>query len=208
MPKLQNTLIDRLKHSMHDKQINARELAQRAQVGSSFVYDILSGKSVNPTTRKLSAVADILEVSVPYLLNGEQFKVAIPTLRLEIRNAKSVLISEPSTGENLFFHRQWVREMLKTNPASLRMVVITDDSMEPTLHRGDMVMINLTKKIPSPSGMFIIIQNNKLVARKLEFSGARKTIRVLSDHPAYPNDERLTYRLQILGRIVWLARKV
>ena len=51
--EMNQALIERLRIAMERAQVNARELAETAEVGRSFVYDVLSGKSLNPTTHKL-----------------------------------------------------------------------------------------------------------------------------------------------------------
>ena len=60
-------LIIRLKEEMEKSNINALELAEKAGVGATFVYDILKGKSKNPTSKKLLSIAEALNVSLSYI---------------------------------------------------------------------------------------------------------------------------------------------
>ena len=58
---------DRLRESMDARNMNCIQLANAAGVRTSFLYDILSGKSVNPSVVHLSKVATALQVNLSYL---------------------------------------------------------------------------------------------------------------------------------------------
>ncbi|KAI8088923.1 uncharacterized protein BX664DRAFT_385502 [Halteromyces radiatus] len=61
----------KIKKLMIRKGMNARMLASQADVGRSFVYDVLNGKAVNPSSKKLQAITNVLDVSLSYLINCE-----------------------------------------------------------------------------------------------------------------------------------------
>lgn len=81
---------------MWEKGINARNLAMAAKTGRSFVYDILSGKSADPTITRLRRIAVALETTVEELMGGslnlkiatknveERYKVILNKARLSI----------------------------------------------------------------------------------------------------------------------------
>ena len=95
MNQVSSALAKRLKIEMDRKDLNARELAELAGLGSSLAYDILSGKSTNPTTKKLSAVAKVLGVSVLYLMHGEESSNESGAL-LSFRQKAAELVAIPS----------------------------------------------------------------------------------------------------------------
>lgn len=61
---------------MLERGINARKLAIEANLGASFVYDLLSGKSVNPTFSRIKSIAAVLNVSPSYILSDDNIQNA------------------------------------------------------------------------------------------------------------------------------------
>lgn len=208
--------------------INARELAERANVGRSFVYDILNGKSTNPTSQKLAAVADVLHVSVPYLLTGdESFTLAtgdthtassggahiatIPSIAIESSKGGSTVITDDAAEKAYSFHESWLKEELGVNSKDLRVIYVRGDSMQPTLQENDMVLVNTTHKTPSPAGIFVLFDGIGLMIKRLEFaskdpSDTTPMVRILSDNPQYGQYERPLSEINIVGRIIWYSR--
>lgn len=201
--------------------INARQLADKANVGRSFVYDVLSGKSANPTTKKISAVADVLGVSVPYLIGGIsndndilQYSqggfVAVPELYSYGSDIKGASICIDTSKENHFFLKEWVERSLMSNPEHLRILTIQDDGMEPSFKKDDTVLLDIKKNVPTPPGIFAIHDGNSLLIRRLEFSNITQDgpIRVLSDNPLYSAFEVSQDEINIVGKVLWFSRIV
>ena len=207
-------LVGRLKMAMLKKGLNPKTLAEKANVGRSFVYDILNGKSTNPTSTKLTAIAEQLNVSVQYLLSG---------VITEGQDAKndiaeiSGLIVEPdvegnmqvtTNGDKLFFcENAWVKDKLKTTPQNLRLVTIAGDSMSPTIQNADQILVNITQNLPNPPGLFVLFDGLGLHAKRLEMINKDK-IRVMSDNSQYLAYEMNVQEINIIGKIVWLGREL
>lgn len=220
--EMNQALIERLRIAMERAQVNARELAENAEVGRSFVYDVLSGKSLNPTTHKLSAVANSLGVSMSYLLYGEESWggskhpkmeqkptdiLSITTLAIENSTTGATLVTEEREDKPFFFHRNWVKQKLNANPNDLRVVDVKGDSMSPTLSEGDTVLINLKENTPSPPGIFILFDGFSLVLKRLELQ-PDGTVQILSDNLNYAPHTRPLSNINIIGRVVWIGREL
>jgi len=221
-------LAKRLRNEMVRKSINARELAKNASVGDSFVYDILSGKSTNPTTKKLSAVAAVLRTSVPYLLYGnetynnifpsvpftissnEDDLIALPTLGLETYEDGNAVITEEQTEKPHYFHKLWITRKLQSQPENLRVTIIEDDSMSPIINREDMIVIDISKKRPSPSGLFAIYDGLGLAVKRLEYINhpTNPMIHIISDNPKYKDYEREPSHVTVIGKAIWVSRQL
>lgn len=65
------TLVERIKKIAKQKNMNLKETAIKAGIGENSIY---RWKDQNPTSESLSKVADVLGVSVDYLLNGKNEK--------------------------------------------------------------------------------------------------------------------------------------
>lgn len=222
-PSAANPIGSRLKHEMKKRGVTSSELARRAEVKTSFIYDIISGKSANPSTIKLARVADSLGVSLAYLagharedvvpLSGgndaDDSYVCVPRLAVDMPQGGSV-VSGRQDGEPFYFRRTWIIEQLRANPADMRVASVRGDSMEPTLFHNDTVLVDVAKKNPSPPGVFMIFDGSGLVAKRLEYLADHKppSVHVISDNPQYSNYERTIEDMRIIGRVVWFSREI
>jgi len=213
-------LKDRLKEAIRQRGINASELAKQAEVKPSFVYDILNGKSSNPSTSKMARISGALEVTLPSLLGIEEMTtpyqgefseyVVISSILAAGCGSSGGMVVEEKKGEPYYFRRSWVNNRLKTEPENLRMVFVEGDSMTPTLCQEDMVLVDITKQNPSPSGIFVLFDGMGLVAKRLEYLPQSRppSVRVLSDNPQYHAYEHPIDETEIMGRVVWFAREI
>ncbi len=216
-----NIIIKRLKTEMDRVGINARELAERANVGRSFVYDILSGKSENPTTKKLSAIADVLGVNVLYLLGDEKKAlettkredtsqlVSIASLQIEASAGGGTIVNDEKESDKYFyFEKSWIKNVLNASPNDLRIISVTGDSMYPTLWDGDNVLVDIRQNYASPPGIFVLFDGIGLVVKRLETMPDTGLVRIISDNPQYPQYKRSLGEIKIIGRVVWFSRKI
>lgn len=211
-------LASRIKAHMLRKGLNPKTLAEGAKVGRSFVYDILNGKSTNPTSSKLTAIADELGVSVQYLLSGvhqimgsKQREwsdvVEISSIEIEPSINGATIVSTHNERKPYYFRSDWVQKKLNARPEDLRAIFVRGDAMNQTLHEGDMLLVNITQKSPNPPGIFLLFDGMGLVIKRLEMV-TKDQVRVLSDNAQYSPYERNLDELNIVGKVIWLAREL
>jgi phage repressor protein C with HTH and peptisase S24 domain len=88
------------------------------------------------------------------------------------------------------------------------MLTISGDSMNPTLAHNDMVLIDTSKKHPTPPSIFVLFDGFGLVAKRCEYIETTGKIRLSSDNPTYSSYERSADEVVIVGRVVWFAREI
>jgi len=214
----QTPLVRRLHAEMERCQINARELAAQADVGASFIYDILRGKSANPTTGKLSKVAQVLGVSLTYLLDAEPETyaaplpaddlVAITIIDHESSSAPDALVPDISTPP-YYFHKQWLQQQISSSPESLRLLFMHDNSMEPTLSQGDMMLIDTNLTSGDDGAIFVIFDNFNLLVRRISLDQNEGHTVITADNKASPlPPPNIEDNLEIAGKVVWLSRQI
>ncbi len=198
----------RLKEAMEQRGVNTAELARDAGVKKTFLYDVLSGKSLHPSTITLAKVAAELKLPLAYFTGAN----VAPS---PSRAGKAPFVSIASlskTGEDreyYYFRRSWIKEQLDATPENLRLMFIQGGSMVPTLEAGDQVLVNTADTIPSPEGLFALKEGETFIAKRLErVAGKTAKLRVLSDNPKYRPYETAASDLTIVGRIVWMARSL
>lgn len=207
-----STLIgQRLKLEMKKRGISSAKLALEAGVKTSFIYDVISGKSTNPSTVKLARVAECLGISLTALVGAAPEMAANSN---ETTDITDIQVITPPEGHTLSavapmqLSRHWVHAQLGTEPAHLRWLQVIGDSMEPSLQSRDWVLIDTQQHLPSPPGIFALHDGFSYSIKRLEFISPQPpmTLRISSDNPQYNDYDKSLDDIRILGRVVWFGR--
>ena len=214
-----NPIGQRLRLEMKKRGFSSVELAKRADVKTSFIYDIISGKSANPSSVRLARVAECLGISLTYLAgssnainDGYQFAVLSAsqdyTSIMHLSVEEGTIVAQEIADSPYHFHKEWLKKHVKAAPENLRLFTIHGDNMTPTLHNGDFIMVDIRQTHPSPSGIYVLFDGVALVAKRLEYIAHAKqpTIRIISDNAHYSTHECLLAEAKIVGRAVWFSR--
>lgn len=217
----QNDIGRRLQREMKKRGMSSVELAKRADVKTSFLYDVISGKSANPSSIKLARVAESLGISLTYLagtsdspMDGYQFSlpqqsqdyVVIPSLRVE----QGRLLTYEDRAATFQFRKDWLDKKLGIAPQDLRMLSVQGDNMQPSLCHGDMLMVDTTQKYPTPPGIFVLFDGMGLVVKRLETAAQsdKPKLRISCDNPQYSAYDSPADEVTIVGRVVWFSRDI
>ena len=103
-----------------------------------------------------------------------------------------------------------IRHEFRARPDDLRMVTVDGVSMEPLLSSGDRILIDVSRKVPVPPGIFVIWDGMGLVAKHIEHVPHSDPPMVVlkSLNPEYDSYERPVEEIRIVGRAVWVSRKL
>ena len=219
------TMADRLRARSRQLGMTAGRIAELAGVNRSFVYDIMRGRSENPSLEKLDLISETLNVERNWLLHGigdvdgespimedpMGAFVSISSVQISASMGGGNLVSDDvENGKPYHFQRSWILHDLKADPTNLRIMHVEGDSMMPTLHSGDVVLVDLSKRMPTPPGIFVLFDGMGLVAKRLEHipNHDPPKVRVISDNTFYTPYERTADEVNIIGRIRWFAREI
>ena len=110
----------------------------------------------------------------------------------------------------LGFPSSLLRRITSAPAASLQLISVSGDSMDPTLADGDLVMIDIARKQPSPPGIFILDDGVGLVAKRVDAvpNTTPPMLRLSSDNPAYSNYQRHLDEVHIIGQVIWFGRSL
>ena len=105
---------------------------------------------------------------------------------------------------------EYVRAELHVDVDIARIIEVQGDSMEPTLRAGDRVMVDMGSKVPSPPGVFALWDGFGVVVKRLEHipNSDPPLLKVKSDNKLHNEYERTAEEVNIIGRVVWYARRV
>lgn len=118
------SIADRLKARARQLGINAAQVAKLAGVNRSFVYDIMRGRSENPSLERLQLVADALKVDRNWLLHGlgsvegespiiehpDDIFVVMRSVRVTAAMGGGAVMEQPTEdGKPYHFQKSWIR---------------------------------------------------------------------------------------------------
>lgn len=105
--------------------------------------------------------------------------------------------------ERLAFVKSWVNSHYQ--PTDLFLITAQGHSMTPTIHEGDILLVDKSRKRPTDDGIYILSVEHELIAKRLQrlFDGS---VKIVSDNKAYSEQlvpQEQVERLNIVGRVVW-----
>ncbi|WP_421281643.1 S24 family peptidase [Aeromonas taiwanensis] len=107
----------------------------------------------------------------------------------------------------LAFRRKWLK-FRQLNPDNLAVVFAKGDSMEPTIHSGDSILVDLSRNQIQDGGLFVLRLGDELYAKRLQ-KRVDGGVNIISDNKTgyetlsvLPNELE---SLSIIGKVVWLG---
>lgn len=219
------SLPERLADRMKDLDISQAELARRVGISQPSINAILKGDT--RTSKHLRSIALELETTEGWLLGETEDPVAgaITALDREGMAERLGLHLVPehdsgwAMGEGSFlevvehtgfraFDREWLRSVSSGNLSKLFVAHGDGDSMEPTLHDGDVVLIDQAQRT--------IEKQDRIWALTIGGLGTIKRVAKLpnGDYELASDNHRIRPRivsaeeLIVVGRVVWIGRRI
>jgi phage repressor protein C with HTH and peptisase S24 domain len=203
-----------------------RALSERAGLNHKAVNQILNNKTTSNRGSTLTKLAAAMGVDPAQLLRGERR----PVERREIvREAAGLVIREYDVGASAGYGAEppeldghgetpilaeWSmpEDLVRahTTPGRrLALIRVEGNSMEPDYHPGERVLVDLSRRKPSPPGEFVIWDGMGLVLKRVELVPGTNAsrIRLISINPGYtPYEVDLdehTIVARVIGKWQW-----
>ena len=219
------SLAQRLNARMKKLGMSQAELARRVKVSQPTIQAIASGDTQN--SRHLAKIALELETTPAYLLGetddptdgaivfsdreaiAERLGLAlIPELELGYSmGSGSVLEEYRQTGVRVF-DQDWLRGIMNGSFDELFVARGEGDSMEPTLKDGDVILIDTAQKDIRQQDRIWAISYGDLgmIKRVRRLPGG--TYRIISDNPNVQPFDVADGEMYVVGRVVWIGRRI
>ena len=102
-----------------------------------------------------------------------------------------------------FYPLSFLQSFTRANVSNLAIVRVVGDSMVPTLHGGDVIMVDMSQTSPINHGIFVLAIGNETLVKRLQYEMSTKLVSVISDNERYKDEEMQPDDLHIIGRVVW-----
>ncbi|NYD91417.1 XRE family transcriptional regulator [Sphingomonas melonis] len=211
----------RLAEVMKARGIGQSDLARRVGVQQGTISKIINGSTSN--SRYLLRIARELGTTPAYL-EGEiddpgddapqpaaRGALAIPDM-VELQQIDfaygmgATYVDGHVDVQLLHFPRVWIEAITTSPPAMLTWASGKGDSMTPTIHDGDLVLLDRSQRQ--------VVEQDALWAYTVGDLGAIKRLRVkgdrviiLSDNPSVPPDEERVEEVNIVARVIFIGRR-
>ena len=107
------------------------------------------------------------------------------------------------------FRRDWLHQR-GLHARNLSIVNARGDSMEPTINNGDMLLVDMSKKVPRDSSIYIIRSNDTLWVKRIQTQPDGKLL-LISDNKTYPPIQLNLDEfddVEIVGKVVNISKDI
>jgi phage repressor protein C with HTH and peptisase S24 domain len=200
---------------------NKKHFAEITGKSASHIYKICRGMS-RPSMAYLQELYGEYKVDLTWLLTGEHSEgvqvagipkdsdlVFAPMFDVQASAGMGSEVVAEDVEDYFAFNKTFLSRQLNVSGDELVFVTISGDSMLPTLHDGDRVLVDMSQKLVNHEGLYLLQSESGLMAKRL--SENKGVLRVVSDNPEYESrtiEASAREANPIAGKIVWCARVV
>ena len=134
----------------------------------------------------------------------------VPRYDVRAAGGHGAVASEEEPSGFLSFRRDWVRDMLGADPARLAVINATGDSMEPLIHEGDLLLVDLSVTVPAGDDIYVLERDGDLLVKKVHplLSGALIIDSLNQAYAVEAWSPGVDHRLRFVGRVRMISRAV
>ena len=209
-----------LRHVLAETGETATGLAKRANVSSTTLTRPLNDPDhkFNLSSRTVDKIAALTGISPAPFIGGQDRSRAndrrdpqfayVSTIDIEDAEAPGTTIPMERPIFELAFPEDWLSSMTSAKEDDLVVIRARGDSMQPTISDGDMMLIDRTKKNVNTDGLFVLRYEDVLRVKRIDRNPSTGALLVKSDNPVYQPFEVRRDDLDVVGRVIWLGRRI
>lgn len=216
----------RIDERLKKLKLSQAELARRVRISQPTINALIHGN--NTTSKHLHRIAAELGTSPAWLAGetDEDAPVAVAPSALEALTEKLDLAIVPELeigyslggGATIFeqyeqkgvvpFQRAWLRSMMRGTIGELFVARGEGDSMQPTILDGDIVLIDTAQKDIRQQDRIWAVSYGDLGVIKRVRRTPKGSYQLMSDNPAIPPVECVDDEMHVVGRVIWIGRRI
>lgn len=200
-------------------------LARRTGLTQPTINALIRNPSAS--SKHLDKIANALQTSVSYLL-GETEDPSAELPNMSIESTKQLLgiamipelvdlrysmgggadAEDPPYERRVPFRKAWLKQLTSSGPEGVFLAMGQGDSMMPTILDGDHVLVERTEnEIDRQDAIWAIVYSGFIMLKRVRRL-PDGTFRLLSDNPAISPIDASEGEIIIVGRVVWIGRKM
>ncbi|MCA8896196.1 MAG: S24 family peptidase [Amphiplicatus sp.] len=136
--------------------------------------------------------------------------ISVPILDVDASAGFGAHAADEHGQARLGFEASWLRRLTNAKAPSLSIIRVMGDSMAPTLHDGDEVLVDASDGAARlRDGIYVMRTDDTLVVKRVALKPGTKAITIASDNAAYPSWHDVDRAsIQFVGRVIWFGRTV
>ncbi|MEE4451110.1 S24 family peptidase [Novosphingobium resinovorum] len=131
--------------------------------------------------------------------------IDVPRLAVGASAGPGAMADGEQAFDTICFSGRWLRSM-GLQPEHLSTIVVSGDSMEPSLRDGDEILVDRTLRALR-DGIHVVRLGESLLVKRLDVSRPGIVV-LISDNPAYPPVECAAQDMAVVGRVVWKGGRI
>ena len=196
--------------------LSAAEVARRANVGERAFNNYINDER-EPDFATLLRICSVLETTPDYLFKltdvpggGRHSEFAyIKVLDAQAAAGAGAFNEIDQVKHRVAFRREWLRAVTNTSEDKLAVIEARGDSMLPTINDGDHMLVDLTQTRVSGDGIFIFKIDTGTVVKRVWIDPHRALAHFTSDNPHATQMQPVKLKdLKVMGRVIWIGRRV
>ena len=199
--------------------ISLAELSRRSGVSYDALNKVKIREGASTSAENAAAVARALGVDwdeaatdlpiVHAVWPAGQGNELVPVYDVAASAGHGSVVDYEAIAYSMAFPPDYLRYLTKTDPKHLQIISVKGDSMHPTLHDDDLVMLDRSKTSLNYDGLFVLLYGDALHVKRVSRSSTPGRILVISDNRSiYPQQEYAASDVAVIGKVVWYGRKV
>ena len=136
--------------------------------------------------------------------------VEIPVLDVDASAGFGAIAESEAAHTRFGFDERWLGRLTRAKSASLSIIHVDGESMEPTLRDEDEVLVDASDHgARLRDGIYVLRIDDALVVKRVTMQPGGRHITISSDNASYPSwtdVDRAT--VHVVGRVIWFGRTV
>ena len=196
-------------------------LADKSQLSRASIYNYLNGES-EPNLSKLVRLSHACGKSVEWLVTGSEPAqletistksmdfIFLPRYEVRAAGGAGAVIHSEQIVDYLAFKSDWFHQVIGTPTDKMALISAVGDSMEPTIHDGDLLLIDTSATRLLSDAIYALAFRDVLQVKRLQLR-RDGSVRIVSDNAKY-DAELLSAgeaeSLRIVGRVRWRGTRI
>jgi phage repressor protein C with HTH and peptisase S24 domain len=196
--------------------LSLAELSRRSGVSYDALNKVKIRDNASTSAENAAAVARVLgvdwdsaEVITSVATSEDAASDLVPVYDVAASAGHGLINDYEPIAFSMAFPPDYLRFITKSDPRNLQIISVKGDSMQPTLHDDDLVMLDRSKTSLNYDGLFVLLYGDALHVKRVSRSSTPGRILVISDNRSiYPPQEHAANDVTVIGKVIWYGRKV